>query len=181
MKNYVKDFKSFILNEQDMGMMDAALGGAEGGAAAPKKVNIYSFIFLGDGKKISTVGPLEKRYNLYKIKEDELDAWIDKSISQDREGLSEFSKTKVDKIKQDVKNAITGERFSISKTDNQFLKKFKRDVKAGLVDGTDSVQHYKNKFNKTAFNSLETITVEFDKHGIPLTTNLEVTFIDTKQ
>jgi len=177
---YVKDFKDFILNEQDMGL-EAALGGAESGAPAPKKVNFYSFIFLEDGKKISSVGPLEKRYNLYKIKEQELDTWIDKNISSKRDSAQDFSKAKIDKIKSDVKNAITGERFSISDTDRQFLVKFKNDVKAGLVDGTDSVQHYKDKHNKDAFNSLETITVEFDKNNIPLTTDLEVTFLETEK
>ena len=160
--------------------LDAALGGGETAAPAPKQKS-YTFIFLDDGKKISTTGPLEKRYNLYKIKEAELDEWLDKTVNSKREGLSEFSKTKIDKIKDDVKNAITGERFSISEEDNQILLKFKNDVKAGLITGTDSVQHYKDKHNKDAFNSLETITVEFDKNGIPLTTDLEVTFIDTKK
>ena len=41
-----------------------------------------------------------------------------------------------------------------------------------------SVQHYKDKDNKDAFNSLETITVEFDKNKMPVTTELEVTFLD---
>ena len=179
-KGYIKDFKGFLLIEQDLGL-DAALGGGEAAPAAPKKSNIYSFIFLDDGKKISTVGPVQKRYNLYKIKEEELDAWLDKSVNSTREGLQDFSKSKIDKIKQDVKNAITGESFSISDIDRQFLVKFKNDVKAGLVDGTDSVQHYKDKHNKDAFNSLETITVEFDNNNIPLTTDLEVTFIDTEK
>lgn len=178
-RRYIKDFRSFIINEQDLGL-DAALGGGET-PAAPKKKIIYSFIFLNDGKKISTVGPLEKRYNLYKIKENELDTWLNKNIDQKREGLQDFSKSKVDKIKQDVKNAIIGERFSVSDVDRQFLNKFKTDVKAGLIDGTDSVQHFKDKHNKDAFNSLETITVEFDNNGIPLTTDLEVTFIDAEK
>lgn len=176
---YIKDYKTFKLNEQDLGL-DAALGG-ETPAAAPKKINTYSFIFLDDGKKISTVGPVQKRYNLYKIKENELDEWLNKSINKDREGLQDFSKSKVDKIKEDVKNAIIGERFSISDIDRKYLNKFKNDVKAGLVNGTDSVQHYKDKHNKDAFNSLETITVEFDKNNVPLTTDLEVTFIDTEK
>lgn len=178
-KRYITDFKTFILNEQDMGL-DAALGGGGEAPAAIPKQKSFTFIFLDDGKKISTTGPLEKRYNLYKIKEKELDEWLDKTVSPKREGLTDFSKTKIDKIKEDVKNAIIGERFSISKEDNEILIKFKNDVKAGLITGTDSVQHYKDKHNKDAFNSLETITVEFDKNGIPLTSDLEVTFIDTK-
>lgn len=178
MNKYVKDFNSFIVNEQDMGMgMEGEAGGQP--AAAPKQ-KFYSFIFLDDGKKISTTGPLEKRYNLYKIKESELDSWIEKNISDKKEKLKGSSQVEIDKVKSDVKNAITGERFSMSKLDNSFLIKFKADVKAGLIEGTDSVQHYKDVNNKDAFNSLETITVEFDKNKIPVTTELEVTFLDTK-
>ena len=178
-KRYIKDFKNFILIEQDMGM---GMGMEEDGQqpAAPKQ-KFYSFIFLDDGKKISSTGPLEKRYNLYRIKETELDAWIDKSISSKKERLSDTTSTEIDKVKLDVKNAIIGERFSISNIDRSFLKKFKNDVKAGLIDGTDSVQHYKDKNNKDAYNSLETITVEFDKNNIPVTTELEVTFIETEK
>jgi hypothetical protein len=178
-KRYIKDFKSFLINEQDLGL-DAALGG-ETAAPAPKKVKSYSFIFLSDGKKVSSVGPLQKRYNLYRIRETDLDAWLDKSINKTREKLKDFSKTRLDKIKTDVKNAITGERFSLSEIDQEFMSKFKNDIKTGLVDGTDSLEHYKDAHNRDAFNSLETITVEFDKNGIPLTTDLEVTFIDTKK
>lgn len=176
-RKYVKDFNSFILNEQDMGL-DLGVGAEAETPKPAKKINFYSFIFLKDGKKISTVGPLEKRYNLYKIKETELDEWIDKNISSKKERLSDSSKTEIEKVKLDVKNAIIGERFSISQLDESFLEKFKADVKAGLIEGTDSVQHYKDKNDKDSFNSLETITVEFDKNGMPLTTELEVTFID---
>ena len=175
---YVKDFNSFIVNEQDMGMGMGMEGGEGGATAAAPKQKFYTFIFLKDGKKISTAGPLEKRYNLYKIKESELDSWIEKNISNKKEKLSDSSKSEIEKVKTDLKNAITGERFSISRLDNSFLKKFKADVKAGLIDGTDSVQHYKDKDNKDAFNSLETITVEFDKNKMPVTTELEVTFLD---
>lgn len=179
-KKYVKDFNSFILNEQDMGMGMGLEGEGQQAAAAPKQ-KFYSFIFLDDGKKISSTGPLEKRYNLYKIKESELDSWIDKNISSKKEKLSDSSSAEIEKVKTDVKNAIIGERFSISNLDRNFLKKFKADVKAGLIDGTDSVQHYKDKNNKDAYNSLETITVEFDKNNIPVTTELEVTFIETEK
>ena len=162
--------------------MGMGMEGDSGAQAAPTpKQKFFSFIFLEDGKKISTTGPLEKRYNLYKIKESELDAWIEKNISNKKEKLSDSSKTEIEKVKTDLKNSITGERFSMSKLDTSFLRKFKADVKAGLIDGTDSVQHYKDKNNKDAYNSLETITVEFDKNKIPVTTELEVTFLDTKK
>lgn len=160
--------------------LGAALGG-EDTAPAPKKIKSYSFIFLSDGKKVSSTGPLQKRYNLYRIRENDLDVWLDKSINKTREKVKDFEKSRIDKIKKDVKNAITGERFSLSEIDQEFLSKFKNDVKAGLVDGTDSLEHYKDRHNRDAYNSLETITVEFDKNGIPLTTDLEVTFIDTKK
>lgn len=176
-KRYISDFKTFILNEQDLGL-DTAIGGE---TPPPKKQKEYSFIFLNDGKKVSTVGPLQKEYNLYRIKEDNLNQWLDKSINKKREDLQNASTSKMDKIKNDLRNLITGERFSISKIDSVYLNKFKNDVKAGLIDGTDSVQHYKDKYNKDAFNSLETITVEFDSNNMPLTTNLEVTFIDAEK
>lgn len=175
---YIKDYRTFKLNEQDFGL-DTAIGGET--PPSPKKQKEYSFIFLNDGKKVSTVGPLQKEYNLYRIKEDGLNQWLDKSINKKREDLQDASISKIDKIKNDLRNVITGERFSISKIDNVYLNKFKNDVKAGLIDGTDSVQHYKDKYNKNAFNSLETITVEFDSNNMPLTTNLEVTFIDAEK
>ena len=171
MKNYIKNYTSF-LNEQEMGMpgMDPMAGGE---AAAPaKKENIYEFIFLEDGKKVTHVGPLQKEYALYSIKESELDKWLDINIAKDMPIIGDQGESSLDKIRKDVKNAIIGEAFSLSDLDRKILGKFKNSVKAGTIDGTDS-------FEKG--NILQTITVEFTSDNVPLTTELSPTFLDTKR
>jgi hypothetical protein len=168
-KNYIKNYNGF-LNEQDMGMpLDPT---ADGGTSAPKKEKIWEFIFLDDGKKVSSIGPLQKDYALYTIRESELDAWLNTNIAADMPIIGNENAVSLEKIKKDLKNAITGEAFSLSDLDRQILGKFKNSVKAGIIDGTDSVEKG---------NILSTITVEFTDDDTPLTTDLAPTFLDVSR
>jgi hypothetical protein len=169
--NYIKNYKNFLY-EQDMAMpgMDP-MADPNAQPAPTKKNSIYEFIFLEDGKKISSVGPLQKEYALYKIKESSLDDWIKTNIAKDMPGLHEEMPSSIDTIKTDIKNAVTGEKSSLSHLDKEILKKFKNSVKAGVIEGTDAIEKG---------NTLETIIVEFTKKGIPVTADIAPTFLDTR-
>lgn len=173
MKKYIKNYSGFLY-EQDMGIpgMDPSADLAAGTESPSKKDNIYEFIFLDDGKKVSSVGPLQKEYSLYTIKESSLDKWLDINIAPDMPIIGDENKTSLEKIKKDIRNAITGEAFSISDIDREVLGKFKNAVKAGTIDGTDSIEKG---------NVLQTITVEFTNDNIPLTTDLSPTFLDIRK
>jgi hypothetical protein len=158
---HIGNYDDFIakygsINEQDEAAADPFAAPADAPpapAAATQSVSKYKVIFIDEGKKKQKFpgGGHMKSYTCYEINSDELDKWVKKHIDNEKK-------------QSNIIEIIAGDRSHITDEERAQLKDFRKHVAIGHI-GEKS----------------RNVEVEFDKDDTPMTSDIEITFLDTKK
>ena len=165
MTKYISKYSQFIFeDEMAMGVDPMAAPGA-----APAKPAVrYKFIFISDktdegvARKKYPDGSVVVTYNCYSLNDTELQAWIkDNVVKSDKD---KSGKNEIDVRKENLSNLVKGDKTTTAGEDVIYLEKLRRALGANLVGRLEPV-----------------VDVVYTRDGSPTTTDIDVTFINSKE
>lgn len=160
MNKYISSFRNFLL-EQDL--TGAAVPGATP-AAAPKKEKPYTFIFMDESEKNDLKrkkypdGSTEVTFPSYALTQSEIEEWAKEHIVSTPD--NKLTDSTLDLRRKNIADIVSGKKVNISKEDTPFIEKLR------------------NALSTDMFGKKEPDTVViFAKDGVPMTDDVDVTFI----
>jgi hypothetical protein len=157
---HIKTYSNFLLEQDMMGGMP----GAPGGAAPAPKVERYKFIFLVNVDDASVPsrkypdGSIIAKYPCYSITLPELEKWASSNIiSTDK---LELNPSEIELKRKNITQIVKGDKTNVTKDDKSFVEKLKNAVASNII-GKKEVD----------------VEVVYANDKVPTTEQIDVTFI----
>jgi hypothetical protein len=164
MNKHIKEYYQFIF-EEDMAM---GVDPMAAGAAPAKPATRYKFIFIVDksdegiARKKYPDGSVVVTYNCYSLNDTELDKWIKDNVVKNDKDKS--AKNEIEVRQENISKLVKGDKTTTAKEDVIYLEKLRRALGAKLVGRVEPV-----------------VDVVYTRDGQPTTTDIDVTFINSKE
>jgi hypothetical protein len=164
MTKHIKKYSQFIFEaDEAMGVDSMAAG-----TAPAKPATRYKFIFISDksdegiARKKYPDGSVVVTYTCYSLNDAELEKWIKENVIKSDKDKS--AKNEIEVRQENLSSLVKGDKTTTATEDVIYLEKLRRSLGAKLVGRVEPV-----------------VDVVYTRDGQPTTTDIDVTFINSKE
>lgn len=164
MTKHIKKYSQFIFEaDEAMGVDPMAAG-----TAPAKPATRYKFIFISDksdegvARKKYPDGSVVVTYTCYSLNDAELEKWIKENVIKSDKDKS--AKNEIEVRQENLSSLVKGDKTTTATEDVIYLEKLRRSLGAKLVGRVEPV-----------------VDVVYTRDGQPTTTDIDVTFINSKE